>query len=68
MESTRRTIMKAVTWQTMGIIIMVALSYQQTGSLTSALSIAIGASASGFVFFFLHEKLWNAVRWGRVSD
>lgn len=67
MDTTRRTILKAITWQTMGVISMAALSYPHTGSLTSALSLAVSASASGFVFFLAHEKIWNAVRWGRKS-
>ncbi|MBP1853163.1 DUF2061 domain-containing protein [Rhizobium halophytocola] len=65
MESTGRTILKAITWQTLGITIMTALGYLQTGSLTGALWIAVSASASGFLLFFVHEKIWNAVRWGR---
>ncbi len=65
METTRRTVAKAATWQTMGIVSMAALSYPHTGCLLSALSLAASASASGFVFFFVHEKIWNAVRWGR---
>lgn len=65
MDSTRRTIAKAITWQALGIITMAALSYPHTGSLIASLSLAVSASASGFVFFLVHEKVWNAVRWGR---
>ena len=66
MDSTRRTIVKAITWQALGIITMTALSYPHIGSLITAISLAISASASGFVFFLVHEKLWNAVQWGRM--
>ncbi|WP_346910474.1 DUF2061 domain-containing protein [uncultured Roseibium sp.] len=65
METMGRTVVKAATWQGLGILTMTALSYPQTGSLTGALSIAVSASASGFVFYLVHEKIWNAVRWGR---
>jgi uncharacterized membrane protein len=65
MDTMHRTIVKAITWQAMGIIAMTALSYPHTGSLTSALSLALSASASGFVFFLVHEKIWNAIGWGR---
>lgn len=44
---------------------MVALSYPHTGSMIASLSLAVSASASGFVFFLVHERLWNIVRWGR---
>ncbi|WP_346899549.1 DUF2061 domain-containing protein [uncultured Roseibium sp.] len=65
METMVRTLVKAATWQGLGILTMTALSYPQTGSLTGALSIAVSASASGFVFYLIHEKIWNRVRWGR---
>lgn len=65
METMVRTVVKAATWQGLGILTMTALSYPQAGSLSGALSIAVSASASGFVFYLVHEKVWNAVRWGR---
>lgn len=65
MDTTSRTIVKSVTWQAMGIVSMTALSYPHTQSLIAALSLAVSASATGFVFFLVHEKVWNAVRWGR---
>ncbi|MGF0537338.1 DUF2061 domain-containing protein [Agrobacterium sp. ES01] len=65
METTARTIIKALTWQLLGIATMTALTYGQTGSLITALTLALSASATGFIFYFLHEKVWNAVRWGR---
>lgn len=67
METSRRTLMKAITWQALGIVTTAALGYPHTGSLWGALSLAVSASASGFVFFLLHEKIWNAVRWGRKA-
>jgi len=57
--------MKGVTWQALGILTMTLLSYPHTDSLMSALSIASSAAVSGFIFFFIHEKLWNLVCWGR---
>lgn len=68
MDTTARTIAKAVSWQLLGIVTMAALSYPHTGSLIAALSLAASASASGFVFFLVHERLWNAVRWGRAVE
>lgn len=65
MDSAVRTIVKAVTWQALGIFTMTALSYVHTASLIASLSIATSASASGFLFFLVHERIWNAIRWGR---
>ncbi|WP_289032645.1 DUF2061 domain-containing protein [uncultured Roseibium sp.] len=66
MDTTKRTFLKALTWQLLGLITMTALSYPHTGSLYSALALASSASASGFLAFFVHEKVWNKVPWGRA--
>jgi len=66
MDTTFRMIVKGLTWQGLGILTMTLLSYPHTGSFLSSFSIATSAAASGFVFFFIHEKIWNKVRWGRI--
>jgi len=67
MDSTRRIILKAITWQILGVITMTALSYPHTGSLTIALTLSVSTSAAGFVSFLVHERIWNSVRWGRKA-
>ncbi len=67
METARRTFVKSITWQAMGIVTMTGLSYPHTGSVIGALSLATSASLTGFFCFFLHERLWSRVHWGRIS-
>jgi len=68
MESTVRIVIKSVTWQLLGILTMTLLGYIQTGVILSAFLLAISASSSGFVFFFIHEKIWSRVTWGRRGE
>ncbi len=68
MDSTKRTIAKAVSWQTLGIFSMTLLGYINIGSFLAALSLAVSASLTSFFVFFLHEKVWNRIRWGRSSS
>lgn len=68
MDTTRRTILKAITWQAMGVITMSAISYPHTGSLTSALSLALNASGSGFVFFLVHEMRKSGTPFNGVAS
>ncbi|MBO6826503.1 MAG: DUF2061 domain-containing protein [Sneathiella sp.] len=67
MESSVRIVIKSITWQLLGVLTMTFLSYIQTGAIISALMLAVSASTSGFVFFFIHEKIWNKISWGRGS-
>ena len=41
------------------------ISYVATGNLSVAGGLALVSSATGFVTYFLHERLWQRVRWGR---
>ncbi len=64
MDSNLRTILKAVTWQTLGLLTTTLLAWLQTGSVISALTFALSTSATGFAFFFIHERVWSRVSWG----
>ncbi len=68
MDTTFRVIVKGLTWQAMGILTMTLLSYPHTETLLDAFFIASSAAASGFIFFFIHENIWNKVRWGRMGQ
>lgn len=65
METRSRTIVKATSWQLSGLVSMSGLAWLQTGSISGAFSFALSAAAIGFVCFFLHERLWARVSWGR---
>jgi uncharacterized membrane protein len=65
MDTSKRILVKAFTWQLLGIITMTAISYPHTGSFFAAVTLAVTSSLSGFVFFMIHEKIWNRVGWGR---
>jgi len=65
LESSRRTFAKAITWQCVGIISMIGLAYIHSGSVIEAISLAFSASATGFIFYFIHERAWSKISWGR---
>ena len=67
MESPARSIVKAVTWQLLGLLTMTLLAWLVTGSMTAAGGLALGAAATGFVCFILHERIWARIRWGRLQ-
>jgi uncharacterized membrane protein len=65
MESRIRTLLKALTWQVLGLLTMTAIGLVHTGSITAGMSLAASSMVVGFVCFLIHERIWNAVRWGR---
>lgn len=65
MDTPKRTLAKAVTWQAMGFVAMSLVAYLFTGSLTASSGIALSGMALGFVTYFAHERVWDLITWGR---
>ncbi|MEO1703003.1 MAG: DUF2061 domain-containing protein [Pseudomonadota bacterium] len=68
METPNRTLVKTISWQTLGIFTMTFVGMFQTGSLGLSLSIALSGAVMGTLMFYMHERLWAKIRWGRHSD
>lgn len=68
METNRRTLAKAITYQLMGLAVMTLLGTLFTGSARAGGALALLSAAIGALGYILHEKLWTMVRWGRRPD
>lgn len=66
MDSTTRILTKAVTWQIAGFFSMMLIGFVFTGSVAAGSGIAMVASATGFVAYFVHELVWSKIAWGRA--
>jgi uncharacterized membrane protein len=66
METNKRMIAKAMCWQVMGLIVMTLIGYIFTGSMSDGGALALTGAAIGMATYFLHEKIWARVSWGRV--
>lgn len=64
METNRRTVAKAVTYQLMGLVVMTVLGTLFTGSPGMGGALAVISAMVGVLGYVLHEKLWAAVCWG----
>ncbi|MDV7144711.1 DUF2061 domain-containing protein [Tropicimonas sp. TH_r6] len=67
-DSPRRSITKALTWQAMGLLVMTAISWCVTGSVSAGGAIAVLGAATGLITYVLHERLWARIGWGRVPE
>ena len=66
METNKRTIAKAFCWQAVGLIVMTIIGYIFTGSAGEGGALALTSAVVGLVNYFLHERMWARVRWGRI--
>ena len=66
LDTKRRTLVKATIWQLMGLAVMSLIGWIFTGSVRQSGAIAVTGTICGFVIYFLHERAWSQVRWGRL--
>lgn len=65
-DSHARSLAKAVSWRTTGSIDTFLVSWFITGNPVYAGSIAIAEIVTKVILYYLHERAWSCVRWGRV--
>lgn len=65
-EKSYRSIIKSISWRTIGTIDTMVISYFITGKLALALSIGGIEVFSKMILYFFHERTWNKINFGRV--
>lgn len=64
-ETHSRSVLKAVSWRTLGTLDTFAISWFMTGRPDVAGSIAGMEIVTKICWYYLHERIWAIVPWGR---
>ena len=64
-EQPKRSIAKSISWRAIGTLDTIIISWIITGKLSLAFSIGLVELVTKMVLYFLHERLWNTIKWGR---
>jgi uncharacterized membrane protein len=64
-ETHTRSVLKAISWRTLGTLDTFAISWFMTGRIEVAGSIAGLEIITKIAWYYLHERLWASVTWGR---
>lgn len=67
MDTRKRTLTKALLWQVLGLVIMGLIGWAVTGSAALGSGLALSNALIGFVTYFLYERIWARIGWGRVT-
>lgn len=67
-DTNARSFVKAVSWRIVGTLDTILLSFLITGNSTIAVSIGITEILTKTLLYYLHERVWNRVAWGRGAD
>ena len=68
MDTARRTLVKAVLWNAIGLGMMSLVGLVMTGSAALGGAMAVINTALGLSLYIVYERAWGRVSWGRVHD
>ncbi|MDD4330097.1 MAG: DUF2061 domain-containing protein [Aliarcobacter sp.] len=66
-EKPYRSVVKAISWRTVGTIDTMIVSYFITGNLIMAASIGSIEVVTKMALYYFHERAWNKLSFGRVK-
>ena len=64
-DSGQRSLAKAVSWRITGTADTFVISWVITGHLMMATGIAVTEIVTKIALYWLHERVWNRITWGR---
>lgn len=65
MESHYRSILKAITWRTGGTVVTFAVAWFLIREFTMAAGIGLLDTTIKIIAFYIHERIWNRLQFGR---
>lgn len=67
METRRRSLVKAVVWNLIGLCSMTLVGLVATGSVALGGGLALANTLVGFTCYLVYERVWARIGWGRAS-
>lgn len=64
-ETRGRSITKSMTFRALVICSDLVLVYLLTHRIFDTVAITVATNVASTVFYFLHERLWNNIAWGK---
>lgn len=66
-EKPYRSVVKTISWRTVGTLDTMIVSNFITGSLVMAASIGSIEVITKMILYYFHERIWNKLSFGRVE-
>jgi len=64
-EKAYRSVIKTISWRTVGTLDTIVISYIITGNLVMAASIGSIEVVTKMILYYYHERAWNKIEIGR---
>ena len=66
-EKPYRSVVKTISWRTVGTLDTIIISYFITGNLVMAASIGSIEVITKMILYYFHERAWNKLSFGKVK-
>ena len=66
-ESKKRSLIKAITWRILAIIVLTIVTWLFTSNVQATAFVVISFNVIQIILYYFHERLWERVKWGRKS-
>jgi len=67
-EINSRSVVKSIVWRIIATLLTWSVVYFFNGSVGDSLKITLWAAGFSTVAYYIHERIWNKVGWGKVDD
>ncbi len=66
-EKAYRSVVKTISWRTVGTLDTIIISYFITGNLAMAASIGSIEVVTKMILYYFHERVWNKIPLGKAK-
>jgi len=64
-ELKRRSVVKTITWRIIAVLVTMIAVYLYNKDIKESLVVSLSANAVKMVLYYLHERVWNGIHFGR---
>lgn len=66
-DTKRRSFWKAISWRLFAVFLLSVVAFVATGDISSTTLITLCYHTIQVFMFFIHERLWNFIKWGKTK-
>jgi uncharacterized membrane protein len=67
MDTRKRTFLKAILWNLLGLASMALVGFLMTGSVALGGGMALANTLIGLTCYIVYERVWSRISWGRIG-
>ena len=65
MEHRKRSLLKTVSWRIFSFFLTIIIIYAYTRNIKQSIGVGAGIDIVKMFLYYLHERIWNKVKFGR---